>query len=73
MKTKIHEFRTKKNNKIMSKTNLFTTIAVTVAFFNLSNAQQDGNANYGNNTYYVIELLFLVFPVVFSLSSWHGA
>ena len=53
MKSKIHEFRTKKNNKIMSKTNLFTTIALTLAFFNLSNAQQDGNANYGNNTYYV--------------------
>lgn len=53
MKSKIHEFRTKNNNKIMSKSKLFTSIALAIAL-NFTNAQDMGNAEYakkGNADY----------------------
>jgi uncharacterized protein YggE len=35
------------------KTKFISAIMVSVTFLNLSNAQQEGNANYGNNTYQI--------------------
>lgn len=59
MKTMIQEFQTKTNKKIMRK-NQTTTVLCLLGCIGLSNAQNEGNANYksgnanyGNNTYQI--------------------